>query len=112
MSTPNENLELPFSVIINLEVTAESKEKALSYAVSDINELHRNGTLEATIEPVDESVPMDATETIVVDYIEAYTDSNGVTLTDEQRKHIRDDLADWISEQLAGAVNEAITNIT
>ena len=112
MRDPNECEEQEFSVTIQLNVTADTTDEALENAVSDIQELHRNGTLEATIVPVEDSVPMDMTDALVDDYIDAYIDSNNVTVTDEQRTEIRGQLADWISDTLADAVNEAVTNIT
>jgi hypothetical protein len=38
-----------YTVKIELEVTADSKEEALKHTISDINELYHNGTLDADI---------------------------------------------------------------
>jgi hypothetical protein len=42
-----------YKVVIELEVTAENSQEALENAVSDIKELKKDGTLEATITVID-----------------------------------------------------------
>lgn len=45
---PNKE-EKNHKVTIELEITATSKEEAIQYAVNDINELHKNGVLDANV---------------------------------------------------------------
>jgi len=107
--------EKTFSVAIQLDVTAERKEQALDYAVSDINELHRSKTLQADIQCIDDGTPSqtdDAMHQLINEYIAMYAESNNLQLTKEQCEAAHAGVAYWLTETLPDAVSDSITNIT